>query len=84
MSVGIEHYNAEFIFRNFSYNATHITGAELIARIAKEQGVEKFIHVSAMNASTSPEATVGGRTSGFLTSKVSRHLRYVLIESKLR
>lgn len=41
--------------RNFSFDDVHVTGARTIARLAKEAGVEKFIHVSALNATSSPE-----------------------------
>merc|ERR1712025_1075249 len=36
--------------RNFSFEDVHIDGAARLARIAKECGVEKFIHVSHLNA----------------------------------
>ncbi|KAI9013222.1 hypothetical protein BC832DRAFT_590177 [Gaertneriomyces semiglobifer] len=36
--------------KNFTFEHTHIDGAQKIARIAKEEGVTKFIHVSSLNA----------------------------------
>lgn len=41
--------------KNFSFDDVHVKGARTIARLAKEAGVEKFIHVSALNATSSPE-----------------------------
>jgi NADH dehydrogenase (ubiquinone) 1 alpha subcomplex subunit 9 len=41
--------------RNFSFNDVHVKGARTLARLAKEAGVEKFIHVSALNATSNPK-----------------------------
>ncbi|TRM63959.1 hypothetical protein BD626DRAFT_547726 [Schizophyllum amplum] len=41
--------------KNFSYSAVHADGAARIARIAKECGVERLVHVSHLNAS--PDST---------------------------
>ena len=38
-------------FRNFDYNSVHVAGAERIARIAAENGVQRFVQVSHLNAS---------------------------------
>lgn len=35
---------------NFSYHDVHVHGARVIAESAKEQGVDRFVHVSAMGA----------------------------------
>lgn len=37
--------------RNFQYGDVHVTGAERIAKVAAEAGVERFVHVSHLNAS---------------------------------
>lgn len=37
--------------RNFSFDDVHATGAQVIAKAAKEAGVKRLIHVSALNAS---------------------------------
>nr|KAJ3418858.1 hypothetical protein HK105_007746 [Polyrhizophydium stewartii] len=37
--------------KNFSFERVHVEGARQIARLARENGVAKFIHVSALNAS---------------------------------
>ena len=49
----------------------NIDGAELIARLAAEKGVEKLIHMSTLNASEDPEATIMGKSSNFLKTKVN-------------
>lgn len=57
-----------FTTKNFSYDAVHHVGARRLARLAKEAGVQKFVHVSALNADVdSPSA--------FLKSKVLFLLR---------
>ena len=42
--------------RNFSFNDVHIAGAEKIARLAKENGVSKLVHVSAFNANPNSDS----------------------------
>lgn len=41
--------------RNFSFHDVHVQGARTLARLSKEAGVEKFVHVSALNASSNPK-----------------------------
>ncbi|KAH0831927.1 39kDa subunit of Ndufa9, NADH ubiquinone oxidoreductase [Lanmaoa asiatica] len=41
--------------KNFKYADVHVTGAERIAKVAAETGVERFVHVSHLNAS--PDST---------------------------
>ncbi|XP_045175185.2 NADH dehydrogenase [ubiquinone] 1 alpha subcomplex subunit 9, mitochondrial-like [Mercenaria mercenaria] len=36
--------------KNFTFHDVHVTGAQTIARLAKEYDVEKFVHISALNA----------------------------------
>ena len=57
-------------FRNHSFKEVHIEGAERIARIAKEVGVERLIHMSHLNASKDPKPCVLKNGSEFLRSKV--------------
>lgn len=45
----------EWETKNFTYNDVNVEGARRLARLAKEAGVERFIHVSALNASLNPE-----------------------------
>ncbi|KAI9009125.1 hypothetical protein DFJ74DRAFT_686995 [Hyaloraphidium curvatum] len=40
----------DFATKSFTFHDTHIAGAQKIAKLAKENGVTKFIHVSALNA----------------------------------
>lgn len=40
--------------RNFSFDDVHFEGARRLARLAKQAGVSRFIHMSALNASVEP------------------------------
>ena len=52
-----------FFSRNFSFDDAHCEGARVIAQAAREAGVKRLIHVSALNASEDSP-------SKFLQSKV--------------
>lgn len=52
-----------FFSRNFSFNDAHCEGARVIAQAAREAGVKRLIHVSALNANEESP-------SKFLQSKV--------------
>ncbi|XP_034941122.1 NADH dehydrogenase [ubiquinone] 1 alpha subcomplex subunit 9, mitochondrial [Chelonus insularis] len=41
--------------KNFSFNDVHVEGARRLARLCREANVERFIHVSHLNASPDPE-----------------------------
>ncbi|XP_055596042.1 NADH dehydrogenase [ubiquinone] 1 alpha subcomplex subunit 9, mitochondrial [Uranotaenia lowii] len=55
--------------KNFTFQDVHVDGARRLARIAREAGVEKFIHVSSLNASANPEPILTKEGSKFLKSK---------------
>ncbi|ERL95049.1 NADH dehydrogenase [ubiquinone] 1 alpha subcomplex subunit 9, mitochondrial [Dendroctonus ponderosae] len=55
--------------RNFNFNQVHVEGARRLARIAKEAGVERFIHFSSLNASEDPKGVILKNGSKFLKSK---------------
>ncbi|KDR23820.1 NADH dehydrogenase [ubiquinone] 1 alpha subcomplex subunit 9, mitochondrial [Zootermopsis nevadensis] len=55
--------------RNFSFHDVHVQGARTLARLSKEAGVEKFVHVSALNASSNPKPIILKNGSKFLQSK---------------
>jgi NADH dehydrogenase (ubiquinone) 1 alpha subcomplex subunit 9 len=55
--------------KNFPFEEVHVKGARRLARIAREMGVEKFIHVSALNASPEPTPLIYKGGSKFLQSK---------------
>jgi NADH dehydrogenase (ubiquinone) 1 alpha subcomplex subunit 9 len=59
----------EWETKNFSYEEIYVTGPQTIARIAKECGVEKLIHVSALNATEDPEPLILKEGSKFLSAK---------------
>ncbi|KAL3841946.1 hypothetical protein ACJMK2_020023 [Sinanodonta woodiana] len=54
--------------KNFDFKKVHVDGARRIARIAKESGVEKFVHFSSLNVSPNPKKLVL-RPSRYLISK---------------
>ena len=53
-----------FLPRNFTFEDAHCEGARVIAKAAREAGVKRLIHVSALNASEDSP-------SNFLQSKVN-------------
>lgn len=59
----------EWETKNFNFKDVHVEGARRLARISRECGVEKFIHVSALNATPDPEPLVYKQGSHFLRSK---------------
>jgi len=59
----------DFETRNFSFQQVHVEGAARIARLAREAGVERFVHFSAMNASLRPDEKLCKGGSSFLRSK---------------
>uniref|UniRef100_A0A0N5AU37 NADH dehydrogenase [ubiquinone] 1 alpha subcomplex subunit 9, mitochondrial n=1 Tax=Syphacia muris TaxID=451379 RepID=A0A0N5AU37_9BILA len=54
---------------NFSFADTNVEGAGRLARIAREMGVERFIHLSALNASVNPPPGILKKGSEFLRTK---------------
>ena len=60
-----------FVFyRNFKFDDVHVKGAQDIARVARECGVEKLIHFSHLNAQPNPPSIYVKGGSGYLRSKV--------------
>lgn len=55
--------------KNFKFDKVHVDGARLIAKCAKESGVERLIHVSALNCSEHPPKVMQKGGSKFLKSK---------------
>ncbi|XP_005097061.1 NADH dehydrogenase [ubiquinone] 1 alpha subcomplex subunit 9, mitochondrial [Aplysia californica] len=62
----------EFETKNFTYNDVHVKGARRLARIAKECGVERFIHMSHLNAKADPQKI--WTSSDYLKSKYEGEL----------
>lgn len=56
--------------RNFSFEDIYVEGPKRIARIAKECGVERMIHVSSLNVSDKPEPHVLKEGSKTLSTKL--------------
>lgn len=55
--------------KNFTFQDVHVDGARRVARIAKQAGVEKFVHVSSLNATHNPVPILKKDGSKFLKSK---------------
>lgn len=55
--------------RNFTFDAVNLEGAQRLARIARESGVEKFIHISHLNAQPHPPSKYVKGGSKYLKSK---------------
>jgi NADH dehydrogenase (ubiquinone) 1 alpha subcomplex subunit 9 len=55
--------------KNFKFQDVHVDGSRRLARICREMGVEKFIHLSALNATPNPEPILIDGGSKFLKSK---------------
>lgn len=64
----------EWETRNYDFNSVHMEGARRIARLARESGVEKLIHFSALNASPTPQPIYSKAGSKFLRSKYDGEL----------
>lgn len=60
--------------KNFKFKDVHVDGARRLARIAKESGVERFIHLSSLNASPNPTPILLKDGSKFLKSKYEGEL----------
>jgi len=59
----------EWETRNFTFDDIYNKGPRAIARIAKECGVERMIHVSCLNANEDPDPMILKEGSGYLTAK---------------
>ncbi|XP_064635343.1 NADH dehydrogenase [ubiquinone] 1 alpha subcomplex subunit 9, mitochondrial-like [Lineus longissimus] len=59
----------EWETKNFKFDDVHVDGARLIAKCAREAGVEKLLHMSALNASENPQKIYLKKGSQFLASK---------------
>lgn len=60
----------DFETRNFDFNDVHVDGARMIAKAAKDAGVERLIHVSALNADVnSPSKFLQSKALGELAVK---------------
>ncbi|KAK3932467.1 NADH dehydrogenase [ubiquinone] 1 alpha subcomplex subunit 9, mitochondrial [Frankliniella fusca] len=55
--------------KNFKFEDVNVHGARRLARISKEMGVEKFIHLSALNVTPKPVPKMLWNGSGVLRSK---------------
>ncbi|XP_033216242.1 NADH dehydrogenase [ubiquinone] 1 alpha subcomplex subunit 9, mitochondrial isoform X2 [Belonocnema kinseyi] len=59
----------EYETKNFSFEDVHVEGARTLARICKESGVERLIHLSSLNANSNPKTIFLKEPSRFFTSK---------------
>ncbi|XP_031830105.1 NADH:ubiquinone oxidoreductase subunit 39 [Nomia melanderi] len=68
-NVVINLIGSNFETRNFSYHDVHVEGARTIAKLARECGVERLIHVSSLNVDPKPEPRVLSGGSQILKTK---------------
>jgi NADH dehydrogenase (ubiquinone) 1 alpha subcomplex subunit 9 len=54
---------------NFDFDSVHVEGARTIARIAREVGIKRLVHVSALNVTPNPTPHVLKKGSQWLRSK---------------
>lgn len=54
---------------SFDFNDVHVDGARRIARIARETGVQRLIHVSALSCTPEPQPVILRNGSQYLKSK---------------
>ena len=59
---------------NFSFEDVNVSGPQRIARICKEQGVQRLVHMSHINAREKPEAALLKGGSRYLSSKYQGEL----------
>lgn len=71
---------SHYCFRNFKYNDVHVESARLIARLARENGVERLIHFSSLNASPNPQQIYIKGGSRFLKTKVKKVFIWVSVK----
>merc|ERR1712071_374929 len=64
----------EWETKNFTFDDIYVKGPQAIARIAKECGVERLIHVSSLNANEYPEPLMLKEGSGYLSAKARGEL----------
>lgn len=63
--------------KNFKFNEVHHEGAKRIARISREMGVERLIHVSALNVDPLPAVSLSSQFVVFLTSILIINLKNI-------
>lgn len=59
----------EWETKNYKFDDVNVDGVRRLARIAREAGVDKFVHLSALNASPNPQSILLPDGSQFLKSK---------------
>jgi len=59
----------EFESRNFTFDDVHVAGARRLAKIARQSGVKRFIHISHVNAAENPRRLFLPKGSAWLRTK---------------
>jgi len=59
----------EYETRNYKFEDVNIHGPKMLARLARECGVQNFIHISAINAREKPKRLFMPKPSNFLKTK---------------
>jgi len=60
--------------KNFSYTDVNVTGPATIAKVCREMGVQRLVHMSSINASPDPERVFLKRGSEWLRTKYAGEL----------
>lgn len=60
--------------RNYSFTDVNVTGPETIARVCKEMGVQRLVHMSSINARAEPDRAFLSRGSEWLRTKYAGEL----------
>ena len=68
--------------RNFTYDDVHVDGARRLARLCKEANIERFIHVSALNANPNPVVSSPFPNNAYVNLKKIKKIEVISIDPR--
>lgn len=68
-NVVINLIGTEYETKNFSFQDVHVDGARRLARLSKDAGVDRFIHISSLNVNPNPKPLILPSGSNILRTK---------------